>query len=81
MATVVSKEDAYAHPTDLFDRAMRGEEIVIAQGGEAVVRLVPVHEEAKAPAKRVLGTMRGHFTVPDSFFDPMTEEELREWGH
>ena len=33
MATVISKDEAYAHPADLFERAMAGEEIVIEQGG------------------------------------------------
>lgn len=83
MATVVSKEEADAHIDDLYARALGGEEIVIEQSGEPKLRLVPVpvQEESKPPVRRVFGSMRGQFTVPDSFFDPMTEEELKEWGY
>lgn len=45
MATVISKEEAYAHLADVFDRALAGEEIEIEQGGLTKVKLVPVQTE------------------------------------
>jgi prevent-host-death family protein len=60
----------------LIEQALRGEEVVIARGAKPVVRLVPV--EAPKP-KRVAGTLKGQIEVPDSFFDPLPEEELRLW--
>lgn len=80
MATVITKDEAYAQPIAFLDRAMRGEEIVIAQDGQEKVRVAPI-KQSKATGERVLDSMRGQFTVPASFFDPMTDEELREWGY
>jgi prevent-host-death family protein len=60
----------------LIEQALRGEEVVIARGDKPVVRLVPV--DPPQP-KRVAGTLKGLIEVPDSFFDPLPEEELRLW--
>ena len=49
---------------------------MIARGDKPVVRLVPV--DAPRP-KRVPGTLKGKLEVPDSFFDPLPEDELRLW--
>lgn len=60
----------------LIEKAEAGEEIVIARGDKPAVRLVPVPR--KHP-KRRLGAYKGEFTVPDSFFDDLPEEELAAW--
>lgn len=58
----------------LIDAALRGEEVIIAKGSQPVVRLVPL------PQKRnLIGALEGKVTVPDDFFEPMSEEELRLW--
>jgi len=58
----------------LIAQALAGEEIIIARDTEPAVRLVPMTRRAP---RRQPGTMRGRIHVPDSFFEPMTEEELR----
>ena len=60
----------------LIEKAEAGEEVVIARGDKPAVRLVPV---AKAYPKRKPGAYKGEFTVPDSFFDDLPEEELAAW--
>ena len=72
----VSIHDAEAQLARLIERALAGEEIVIAQGTTPVVRLVPVasHESNRRP-----GSMKGRFEVPPSFFEPLPEEELLAW--
>jgi prevent-host-death family protein len=60
----------------LIEQALRGEEVVIARGTKPVVRLVPV--DAPRP-RRVPGTLKGRLEVPDSFFDPLPEDELKLW--
>lgn len=75
MATTVKMHEAKTHLSSLVARAVGGEEIVIARGDKALVKLVPVSTEPK----RVFGLMKGQFAVPDSFFDPLPEEELRLW--
>lgn len=61
----------------LLRKAENGEEVVIARGKEPVARLVPVR---KRPKKRVPGLLKGKIKIHPSFFDPMTKEELSEWG-
>lgn len=61
----------------LLRRAESGEEVVIARGKKPVARLVPVRKRAK---KRVPGRLKGKIKIHPSFFDPMTKEELAEWG-
>lgn len=60
----------------LIEQARRGEEVVIARGDQPVVRLVPV--TAPTPQRRP-GTLKGRLEVPDSFFDPLPEDELKLW--
>ena len=61
----------------LIARALAGEDVVIARGATAVVRLVPI--AAPAP-KRTPGTLRGRLRVTDAFLDPLPPEELAAWG-
>jgi prevent-host-death family protein len=73
--TVVNTHEAKTHFSKLIDRALAGEEIVIARAGRPVVRLQPV-EARRTP---VLGTGAGTLTVSDDWDAPMTEEELADW--
>ena len=74
---VVTVHVAKTNLSKLIERAQAGEEIIIARGSEPVVRLVPV--DAPKP-KRQPGTLRGLVSVPDSFFDPLPDDELERWG-
>jgi antitoxin (DNA-binding transcriptional repressor) of toxin-antitoxin stability system len=60
----------------LIEQALRGEEVVIARGDKPVVRLVAL--DAPTP-KRRFGSLKGRIEVPDTFFDPLPEDELRLW--
>lgn len=66
-------EQAKANLSKLIARAEAGEEVVIARGDKPAVKLVPM---PKKYPKRKPGAYKGEFTVPDSFFDPLPEEEL-----
>ena len=73
IVTVHAAEDA---PLRLIEQALRGEEVIIARDEKPVVRLVPVD----APKPRwVAGTLKGEIEVPESFFDPLPEDELKLW--
>ena len=61
----------------LIEQALRGEEVVIARGDTPVVRLVPVDPPPR-PQRRA-GTLEGKLHVPESFFDPLPDEELARW--
>ncbi len=74
MATV-TVHAAKTQLSKLIARALDGEEVVIARGSVPVVKLVPVTPKPR----RQFGALKGKLTVPDSFFEPMSEEELRLW--
>jgi len=76
MATVKMHE-AKTHLSSLVARAVGGEEIVIARGDKPQVKLVPV--EPRLKRNRVPGLLKGQISIPDSFFEPMSEEDLALW--
>jgi prevent-host-death family protein len=59
--------------SELLDRALRGEEVIIARAGRPLVRLVPVEELAL----RTPGLARG--SVGEAFFEPLPEADLAAW--
>lgn len=59
----------------LVERALAGEDVVIARNGDPLVRLVPV---PKKHEPRIPGRSKGRvWMAPD--FDTMSEEELEDW--
>ena len=74
---IVTIHKAKTELSKLLKRVEAGEEIVIARGGKEVAKLVPLQP---APVKsRGRGAWKGKFEMPDSFFDPLPEEELAAW--
>lgn len=74
--TVVNVHAAKTNLSRLIEQALRGEEVVIARADKPVVRLVPI--DAPMPRRR-FGSLKGQLEVPDSFFDPLPEDELKLW--
>ena len=77
MPTTVKMHEAKTHLSSLVARAVAGEDIVIARGDKPQVKLVAVTDQIKP--KRQFGVLKGKISIPDDFFDPMSEEELRLW--
>ena len=73
MKTIVNIHAAKTNLSKLLDRARKGEEIVIAKAGKPYARLVRV-EDSKP---RQPGLVKGR--LPDSFFEPLPEDELQAW--
>jgi prevent-host-death family protein len=67
----VNIHDAKTHLSRLLERVALGEEVIIAKAGKPVAKLVPA---AAQPKKRVLGSAKGEFTVPDDFNAPLPKE-------
>ena len=76
MAEIVNMHEAKTSLSRLVERALSGEEIVIARKGEPLVRLVPVAKERKP---RVPGRYKGKIWIAPDCFAPMSEEELELW--
>jgi len=69
----VKVQYAKTHLSALLTSVERGEEIVIARGDQPVARLVPIEEQAD----RDLGFVP--YAVPETFFDPLSDDELAAW--
>jgi prevent-host-death family protein len=60
----------------LIERACQGEEIVIARGSKAVVRLVAVEDKH---GNRKPGAWKGKIKIGPEFFEPLPPDELEGW--
>jgi len=70
--------EAKAKLSELVAAAERGEDVILARGGHPVARITSM----VAPAGLRFGPLKGlvpEDSVPD-FTEPMSEDELREWG-
>jgi len=64
--------DAKNSLSELVERAVNGEEVVIARRNVPAVKLVPVvHNVERTP-----GRYKGVFQVTDAFFEPLPNDEL-----
>ena len=72
---IVNVHQAKTQLSRLLAQVETGEEVVIARRGEPVARLVG----CKPPGKRQPDVLKGKLIVPDSFLDPLPEEELQAW--
>jgi prevent-host-death family protein len=71
--TAVNTHEAKTQFSRLLRRVAAGEEITIANRGVPVARLVPMPREK---SRRVLGILRGEFSVPDDFDAPLPADLL-----
>ena len=68
---------AKTHLSRLVDKAMAGEEIVIAKAGKPMVRLVPIQAKSRRTG---FGTLKGGIRISDDFDAPLPDEVLRAFG-
>jgi len=71
MTTQVNVAEAKATLSDLVERAVGGEDIVIARSGKPRVRLVPVLERT---APRVFGQWKGKEVFQPGWEDDLTDD-------
>jgi len=76
MSEIVNMHQAKTSLSRLVQRALSGEEVVIARNGKPLVKLVPVTQERQP---RVPGKYKGQIWIAPDCFDPMSEEELALW--
>ena len=82
MASSVALSEAREHLGELLDRAERGEEIVIERQGHPAMKLVPVLVEKAAPVRRTGGqNLHGITYIAPDFDEPMSEEDVKDWGY
>ena len=71
----VNVREAKTNLSRLLKQVESGEEIIIARNGKPIARLASVQQRGK----RQPDVFKGKFVLPDSFFDPLPEEELKAW--
>ena len=69
----VNMYDAATNLPKLIEQALAGEEVIIADAGSPLVKLVRV--ERKKP---VLDSARGTFVLKDGWDDPLTDAEMKD---
>jgi prevent-host-death family protein len=69
--------EAKTNLSKLLRKAARGEEVIIARGKTPVAKLVALSTEKK---KRVPGRFKGKIWYSEDAFEPMSKNELAEWG-
>lgn len=67
----VSVYDAKAKLSQMINRALEGEEVVITRNGIETVTLVPVTKR-----KKWVGMYRGRVKILDCFFEPLDDETM-----
>lgn len=73
----VGIHEAKTHFSQLINKALAGEEVIIRKGQTPVVRLVPVEQPLK---NRVMGQYEGQGYVADDFDAPLPSEILKGFG-
>ena len=68
--------EAKAHFSKLLEKASDGAEIMIAKAGKPRWKIVPV---TPPKPKRVPGKLKGKIWYSKNCWDPMSEEELKDW--
>ena len=74
--TIVNIYEAKTQFSKLIKRARAGQEIIIADAGTPVARLVAIESPKRA---RVLGQDRGKIVISPGALEPMDAEELAAW--
>jgi prevent-host-death family protein len=79
MTVTANIHEAKTTLSKLIERALAGEEVVIAKAGKPLVTLRPVEAAVEAdakPTRRILGAMRGEFWFADDWDSPETNAEI-----
>ena len=73
MTEVVNMHQANSSLSRLVERALAGEDVVIARNGEPLVKLVPIPKERK---RRMPGRLKGKIWMAPDF--ELTDAEIEE---
>jgi len=68
----VSVYEAKSKLSQMINKALEGEEVIITRNGDDTVKLVRVNGKKKPDW---IGMWEGRIEIPDSFFEPLEEFE------
>ena len=64
--------EAKSKLSQMINKALEGEEVIITRNGHDVVKLIRVNGKQK---RNWIGMWKGQIEIPESFFDPLEEFE------
>lgn len=73
----VNIHEAKTHLSQLIEKAVAGEDVIIAKAGKPLVRLTALEPPAR---KSRIGFLKGQVTVPDDF-DTIFQDEIEDMFH
>ena len=73
---LVNIYDAKTNLSALLDKAVAGEEVVIARAGKPLARLMPLTAAASKSGIRLGGLKRAKLKLADDFHAPMSDDDL-----
>ena len=76
MATTINIPETTDQLTELIHRVQAGEEILLAQNGVAIARLVPIQAPIQS---RIPGQDKGKVTIASDFNAPLPNEILNDF--
>ena len=71
----INIHQAKTHLSRLIQRALDGEEVVIAKAGKPLVKLVAIQPDEDKPTRRIGGELAGQIWIADDFDAPDPELE------
>lgn len=76
---IITTHEAKTHLSRYLAAIEQGEEFIIARGKKPVAVLSSIAKAVPSHRPKVGETLDEQCSIPDSFFAPMTEEELKQW--
>jgi antitoxin (DNA-binding transcriptional repressor) of toxin-antitoxin stability system len=74
----VNMHEAKTHLSRYIAELKPGETLVLCNRNQPVAEIRPIIDQTKT--KRRIGFAKGEFTVPDSFFEPLSEDMLKAFN-
>ena len=71
---------AKTHFSRLLKEAEAGQEVVVMRGKKPIARIVAIDPPTSSSKRQIAGMLEGTVTYDDKVFDPLTVEELVEYG-
>lgn len=71
MSVTVNVDEAKKDLAELIKKALAGEEVIVAEDGKPVVKIVSMQEKPCLPPA---GIFKGEITMSDDFNDPLPDE-------
>ena len=71
---------AKTHFSRLLKEAEAGQEVIVMRGSKPVAKLIPITDADAEPKFPRIGGFEGLLQYDDRVFDPLTDEQMIEYG-